>query len=145
MSYQKVFGDLEDYSHELAASKARQAFFRTTTEQEAIQGIRTVQLEDGTKTEEKANGIKFTSVITLTALGQLNPEGDMKAQGASVNPVKPDTQLVFTSHLAQKECFSAADKAEFDAEVEANWKQVINEVKKVWAGAFFEGVISIVN
>lgn len=143
LRYQKVFGDLEDYAHALGVSKSREAYFRTATEQEPIEGAREVQLEDGTKTTEKVRGIRFSTSITLTALGVLNPV-DAKVQGASLNPVNPDVQLVFTAPIAAMECFSADDKKAFDAEVEANWKSVLNEVKKQYGGAFFEGVVSII-
>ena len=144
MSYQKVYGDLEDFSKELKDAKAKQAFFRIATEQQPIEGIRKVQLEDGTIEDKPANGSRFTATITLTALGFVMVEPESKIQGASFNVPKPDTQMVFTAPIAQKECFTGADKSDFDKEVEANWKAVIKEVGKMWSGAFFEGVVSIV-
>ena len=145
MGFQKVYGDLEDYAKELKEAKAKQAFFRIATEQQPIEGMIKQPLEDGGALEDKkVQGLRFTSTITLTALAFVSNEPESKLQGASFNVPKPDTQMVFTAPIAQKECFTGADKAEFDKEVEANWKAVIKEVGKQWSGAFFEGVVSII-
>jgi hypothetical protein len=144
MGYQKVYGDLEDFAKELKETKARQAFFRLATEQVPVEGTRGVQLEDGTIGQEDVKGMRFTSTITLTALSFVSVEPESKIQGASFNIPKPDTQMVFTAPIAQKECFSGEDKSEFDKEVEANWKAIIKEVGKMWSGSFYEGVVSIV-
>lgn len=144
MGFQKVYGDLEDYAKELKEFKAKQAFFRIATDQQQVKGTLQERLPDGTIEEKEAAGIRFTSTITLTALAFVSVEPESKIQGASFNVPKPDTQMVFTAPIAQKDCFTGADKAEFDKEVEANWKAIIKEVGKVWSGPFFEGVVSIV-
>jgi hypothetical protein len=145
MGYQKVYGDLEDYAHALVVAKAKEAYFRIATEQVPVEGTRPTRLEDGTIGQEDVKGMRFTANITLTSLGFVSIDQEPKIQGASFNVPKPDTQLVFTAPIAQKDCFSVEDKSEFDKELEANWKSVINEVKKQWTGVFFEGVVSITN
>jgi len=144
MGYQKVYGDLEDFAKELKEFKAKQAFFRIATEQQQVKGVVQERLPDGTLEDKEAQGIRFTSTITLTALAFVSNDPESKIQGASFNIPKPDTQMVFTAPIAQKECFSGADKTEFDKEVEANWKAIVKEVGKQWSGPFFEGVVSII-
>jgi hypothetical protein len=142
MRYKKIYGDLEDYSHELKVAKANQAFFRISTDQAEIEGVRPEKLPDGTvNNNAKVRGLRFVSTITLTALGVCNPDPDRPG----VVPERPkyDTQLVFGAAIAQKDCFIGEDKAEFDRLVDVNWKAVLNEVKKQWGGAFFEGEVSL--
>lgn len=154
MVYQQVFGDLEDFAQELKVAKAKKAWFRISNEQTEIKRAHNVALEDGTKERQVLPGVKYTAKITLTAFGYLNPsELDQKTMGASLNPPKPDSQLVFVAPIAQKDCFvdpstgslDAEEVAAFDKEVETNWKAVISEVKKIWDGPFFEGVGSIIS
>lgn len=132
--------DLEDYAHELGMAKAKQVFFKIETKQADIEGMAEVPLEDGTLEKRKVQGGRFTATIQLTALGQCVLE---EAKPGVVAATRPDTLLSFSALLAQKDCFSGNDKAEFDQVAEANWKAVINEVKKQWAGAFFEGEAGI--
>lgn len=143
MSYQEVFADLEDFASELNASKAKKVWYRIEKIREPVKGEREMPLMDGTRERKEIDGFVGTTKITLTALGYLNPS-DAKPMGSSLNPEKPDTQLVFSMIIAQKEIMLQNEFEEYEKDVEAGWKGVLGEVKKAWAGAFFEGVGSII-
>ncbi|MCX8171317.1 MAG: hypothetical protein N3E47_05035 [Candidatus Bathyarchaeota archaeon] len=134
MPYQKVFGDLEDFAQELQISKAKQAFFKINIESTPIKKDVESRLEDGTINKEKKSGLRLSANLIITSAGVLNPKDDVS---------KPDLHLVFTSQIAQKDCFSEEDKQEFDKELETSWRICIDEIKKRWGGSFFEGTFSL--
>ena len=145
MSYQTVYGDLEDYANALKFSKVQAVWFRVTKEQAEIEGERSTPLEDGTISKEKARGLRLSAKITLTALGFLVPEGEQKQMGSSLNVPKPDTQMVFSIPLTEKDCFDKNDVDAYEKDVTAGYQSILKEVEKTHSpAAFFEGVASII-
>ncbi|MEO0272623.1 MAG: hypothetical protein ABIM30_05995 [candidate division WOR-3 bacterium] len=136
MGYQKIYTDLEDYGNELVVHKCKQAFFTINIEQVPIESDKKTVLEDGTQSIDKIRGIKYVASISFSAIGYSTP---VEAERSA-----PDVLLRCVVIIAQKQCFNAEDLAAFNAEVEKNWKSAINDIKRIWGGAFFEGSVSIV-
>jgi hypothetical protein len=145
MGYQEVFGDLEDFAMELNASKAKKLWFRIAQESAEIVAEVPTTLPDGTGSKEKMRGMRRVATITLTALGFFSSAEEPKTMGSSMQlQPKPDMQMVFTAPIVTKDCFTPQDMDAFEKEMDNNWKAVINEVNKVWKGAVFEGVGSVI-
>ena len=142
MVYQELYVKIEDFAQSLEGCKAAKVFYRIVTEQAEIWDERPVRLQDGTIAErEKVKGFRYSTKITLTALGFQPTEGEKLNP---LNPPKPDTQLVFSDTLADRDCWTRQESEAYGAEVDAGWKAVLTQVKTVWKkSAFFEGVASI--
>lgn len=136
MKYKKAYADLEDFANELLVHKSKQAFFAISVEQEPIEENKKITLEDGSISYEKTHGVKYSASIYFSALGFSNTTEGEKLQ--------PDVLLVYSQPIIQKSCFTKEDLSAFNSEVEKGWKNIINEIKRIWGGAFFEGAVSFV-
>lgn len=145
MGYRQNYEKVEDYASVLQHRKAKEAWYKVEVEQAEIGAERDFQLADGTTERKPVKGLRLTGKITLTSVGFSNPlEAEQKAVGAILNQAKPDTHLVFVSLIAQKDCFTNEEIALFDQDLNAGKTGVIGEVKKIWTGVFFEGVVNLI-